>query len=135
LFCFQRTKRPNAGIIFIDEIDAIGMRRQTGPYNSHRDSLNTLLTEMDGFSQNDGIVVIAATNLPDVLDPALSYVLCVRVRVPPSTTDDCANCLLFFLVIRSQTGSIRQAGGGASARHQGPHRHSRSVHEEDTRRS
>lgn len=48
------------------------MRRQTGPYNSHRDSLNTLLTEMDGFSQNDGIVVIAATNLPDVLDPALS---------------------------------------------------------------
>ena len=67
---FERARASKPAIIFIDEIDAIGVRR--GTTNHGIDSIiNQLLVEMDGITENDGIIVIAATNRPDVLDPAL----------------------------------------------------------------
>ncbi len=71
---FQRAKENAPCIIFIDEIDAVGRQRGTGigGGNDEREqTLNQLLTEMDGFQGNSGTIVIAATNRPDVLDPAL----------------------------------------------------------------
>lgn len=67
---FQLAKKNAPCIIFVDEIDAIGGKRKED-YQSSRMSLNQLLVEMDGFSPNEGIVVIGATNMVDVLDPAL----------------------------------------------------------------
>ena len=61
-------------IIFIDEIDAVGRHRGAGLGGGHDEreqTLNQLLVEMDGFEGNEGVIVIAATNRPDVLDPAL----------------------------------------------------------------
>merc|ERR1712173_357480 len=61
-------------IIFIDEIDAVGRHRGAGMGGGHDEreqTLNQLLVEMDGFEGNEGVIVIAATNRPDVLDPAL----------------------------------------------------------------
>lgn len=73
---FKRAKEKAPCIIFIDEIDAIGrVRNSAGAFagNDERDqTINQLLTEMDGFSANLGVVVIAATNRPDILDPALT---------------------------------------------------------------
>jgi cell division protease FtsH len=72
LFATAREKKPS--IIFVDEIDAIGRKRGTGLGGGHDEreqTLNQLLAEMDGFEQAEGIVVLAATNRPDVLDPAL----------------------------------------------------------------
>ena len=67
---FERARQSKPSIIFIDEIDAIGVRR--GTTNHGIDSIiNQLLVELDGITENDGIIVIAATNRPDVLDPAL----------------------------------------------------------------
>jgi cell division protease FtsH len=71
---FQEAKSSAPSIIFIDEIDAVGRSRGTGFGGGHDEreqTLNQLLSEMDGFSRNDLTVVIAATNRPDVLDPAL----------------------------------------------------------------
>ena len=71
---FQQAKRNAPCLIFIDEIDAVGRQRGTGLGGGHDEreqTLNQLLTEMDGFGANEGIIVIAATNRPDVLDPAL----------------------------------------------------------------
>ncbi len=71
---FTMAKNASPAIIFIDEIDAIGRMRGTGlgGGNDEREqTLNQILTEMDGFSQNEKVIVMAATNRPDVLDPAL----------------------------------------------------------------
>ncbi len=71
---FEQAKRQSPCIIFIDEIDAVGRHRGAGLGGGHDEreqTLNQLLVEMDGFEANDGVIVIAATNRPDVLDPAL----------------------------------------------------------------
>ncbi len=71
---FETARRHPASIVFIDEIDAVGRQRGTGLGGGHDEreqTLNQLLVEMDGFGSTDGIIVIAATNRPDVLDPAL----------------------------------------------------------------
>lgn len=71
---FNRAKRQAPCIIFIDELDAIGKTRGSNPNlgNDEREqTLNQLLTEMDGFNGNDGVIVVAATNRPEILDPAL----------------------------------------------------------------
>ena len=71
---FDQAKKQSPCIIFIDEIDAVGRHRGAGVGGGHDEreqTLNQLLVEMDGFEGNDGVIVIAATNRPDVLDPAL----------------------------------------------------------------
>lgn len=71
---FEQAKKNEPCIIFIDEIDAVGRQRGTGLGGGHDEreqTLNQLLVEMDGFGVNEGIIMIAATNRPDILDPAL----------------------------------------------------------------
>ena len=71
---FKTAKENSPAIIFIDEVDAVGRQRGAGLGGGHDEreqTLNQILSEMDGFSQNDFVIVIAATNRPDVLDPAL----------------------------------------------------------------
>ena len=71
---FQQAKKESPSIIFIDEIDAVGRHRGAGMGGGHDEreqTLNQMLVEMDGFGVNDGVIVIAATNRPDILDPAL----------------------------------------------------------------
>ncbi len=71
---FQKAKKSSPSIIFIDEIDAVGRHRGAGMGGGHDEreqTLNQLLVEMDGFGVNEGVIVIAATNRPDILDPAL----------------------------------------------------------------
>jgi len=71
---FEQAKRNPASIVFIDEIDAVGRRRGAGLGGGHDEreqTLNQLLVEMDGFGTNEGVIILAATNRPDILDPAL----------------------------------------------------------------
>lgn len=72
---FEAARKAAPSIIFLDEIDAIGRKRggtlMAGGHDEREQTLNQILTEMDGFSSSDGVVVLAATNRPDVLDPAL----------------------------------------------------------------
>lgn len=71
---FEQAKKNSPCIIFIDEIDAVGRQRGAGVGGGHDEreqTLNQLLVEMDGFNANEGIIIIAATNRPDILDPAL----------------------------------------------------------------
>ncbi len=71
---FDKAKKEAPAIIFIDEIDAVGRHRGAGMGGGHDEreqTLNQLLVEMDGFGANEGVIVIAATNRPDILDPAL----------------------------------------------------------------
>lgn len=71
---FDQAKKQSPAIIFIDEIDAVGRHRGAGMGGGHDEreqTLNQLLVEMDGFGANEGVIIIAATNRPDILDPAL----------------------------------------------------------------
>lgn len=71
---FEQAKKNRPCIIFIDEIDAVGRKRGAGMGGGHDEreqTLNQLLVEMDGFGKNEGVIMIAATNRPDILDPAL----------------------------------------------------------------
>lgn len=72
---FDQAKKNSPAIVFIDEIDAVGRQRGTGLGGGHDEreqTLNQLLVEMDGFGANEGVIVIAATNRSDILDPALT---------------------------------------------------------------
>ena len=71
---FEQAKKMAPAIVFIDEIDAVGRKRGTGLGGGHDEkeqTLNQLLVEMDGFARTEGVIVLAATNRPDILDPAL----------------------------------------------------------------
>ena len=71
---FEQAKKVAPAIVFIDEIDAVGRKRGSGLGGGHDEkeqTLNQLLVEMDGFGKNEGVIVLAATNRPDILDPAL----------------------------------------------------------------
>ena len=71
---FEEAKKISPSIIFIDEIDAVGRHRGAGMGGGHDEreqTLNQLLVEMDGFANNEGVIILAATNRPDILDPAL----------------------------------------------------------------
>src|SRR5699024_12147897 len=71
---FENAKKNSPCIIFIDEIDAVGRQRGAGLGGGHDEreqTLNQLLVEMDGFGSNEGSIIIAATNRPDILDPTL----------------------------------------------------------------
>lgn len=71
---FAQAKKAESAIIFVDELDAVGRQRSAGQSNVHEEreqTLNQLLVELDGFDERDRVVVLAATNRPDVLDPAL----------------------------------------------------------------
>jgi cell division protease FtsH len=105
---FEQGKKNAPCIIFIDEIDAVGRHRGAGLGGGHDEreqTLNQLLVEMDGFESNEGVILIAATNRPDVLDPAL---------LRPGRFDR----------------RIRRE----SSRRQGPRRHPRGPHQEDSAR-
>ena len=87
---FKQAKEKAPCIVFIDEIDAIGQKRSGGPYggNDEREqTLNQLLTEMDGFEGNNGVIILAATNRPESLDPALTRPGRFDRRVPVELPD------------------------------------------------
>jgi ATP-dependent metalloprotease len=68
---FQTARKKQPAIIFIDELDAIGGKRSSRDQHYMKQTLNQLLVEMDGFQQDEGVIVIAATNFPESLDQAL----------------------------------------------------------------
>ena len=87
---FKQAKEKAPCIVFIDEIDAIGQKRNSGQYggNDEREqTLNQLLTEMDGFESNNGVIILAATNRPESLDPALTRPGRFDRRVPVELPD------------------------------------------------
>jgi cell division protease FtsH len=89
---FIQGKKSAPCIIFIDEIDAVGRHRGAGLGGGHDEreqTLNQLLVEMDGFEANEGLILISATNRPDVLDPAL---LSTRRKSPSAKTSTSRSC-------------------------------------------
>ena len=87
---FKQAKEKAPCIVFIDEIDAIGQKRNSGAYGGNDEraqTLNQLLTEMDGFENNNGVIILAATNRPESLDPALTRPGRFDRRVPVELPD------------------------------------------------
>ncbi len=84
---FKQAKEKAPCIVFIDEIDAIGQKRSLGGNDEREQTLNQLLTEMDGFEGNNGVIILAATNRPESLDPALTRPGRFDRRVPVELPD------------------------------------------------
>ena len=130
---FKQAKEKAPCIVFIDEIDAIGKKRDGGKFGGGNDereqTLNQLLTEMDGFEGSNGVIILAATNRPESLDPALTRPgrfdrrvpvelpdlqgvkpssASTRRRLRPSRTSICADCAHGIRRIRRGTGEHRQ---------------------------
>ena len=88
---FKQAKEKAPCIVFIDEIDAIGKKRDGGKFGGGNDereqTLNQLLTEMDGFEGSNGVIILAATNRPESLDPALTRPGRFDRRVPVELPD------------------------------------------------
>ena len=148
---FEQAKKNAPCIVFIDEIDAVGRQRGAGlgGGNDEREqTLNQLLVEMDGFEGNAGVIVIAATNRPDVLDPALmrpgrfdrqvvvplpdirgrEQILLVHMRKVPMAPDVKADIIARGTpgILRRRSRQPRQRGGAVRrARQQAPRRHGR----------
>ena len=100
---FDTARKSPASIVFIDEIDAVGRQRGTGLGGGHDEreqTLNQLLVEMDGFGSHDGIIVIAATNRPDILDPALLRPGRFDRQITVNTPD--INCRVEILKVHSR---------------------------------
>src|SRR5690606_32471813 len=100
---FEQGKKNAPCIIFIDEIDAVGRHRGAGLGGGHDEreqTLNQLLVEMDGFESNEGVILIAATNRPDVLDPALQRPGRLDGRIPAPRPD--LNCRLGALKVHTR---------------------------------
>ena len=95
---FDQAKKNAPCIVFIDEIDAVGRQRGAGLGGGHDEreqTLNQLLVEMDGFGANEGIIMIAATNRPDILDPALLRPAALTARLwwtNPTCAADAPSC-------------------------------------------
>lgn len=86
---FKQAKEKAPCIVFIDEIDAIGKKRDgsVGGNDEREQTLNQLLTEMDGFEENTGVIILAATNRPEALDPALTRPGRFDRRIPVELPD------------------------------------------------
>ena len=122
---FEQAKKHAPCIIFIDEIDAVGRHRGAGLGGGHDEreqTLNQLLVEMDGFEGNEGIIVIAATNRPDVLDPALlrpgRFDRQVVVRAARSCAD--ANRFSRFICAKCRSRPMSTARSSRAARRDFP---------------
>ena len=116
---FRQAKEKAPCIVFIDEIDAIGQKRNSGNLggNDEREqTLNQLLTEMDGFESNTGVIILAATNRPDSLDPALTRPGRFDRRVPVELPD--LKGREEILKVHAEKGG---AGPGHRLQHCGPH--------------
>jgi ATP-dependent Zn protease len=148
---FEQGKKNAPCIIFIDEIDAVGRHRGAGlgGGNDEREqTLNQMLVEMDGFESNEGVILIAATNRPDVLDPALlrpgrfdrqvvvpnpdvmgrEKILRVHMRKVPLASDvePEDHRARHAGLLRRRPGEPRERGGAARGPHRPPHgRHAR----------
>lgn len=77
---FAAAKKKAPCIVFIDEIDAVGSKRNARDQSYMRQTLNQLLVELDGFSANESVIFIAATNTPDVLDKVLYCISCTQIQ-------------------------------------------------------
>ena len=121
---FKQAKEKAPCIVFIDEIDAIGQKRSGGQYggNDEREqTLNQLLTEMDGFEGNNGVIILAATNRPESLDPALTRPGRFDRRVPVELPDLAGRTAILKLHAKNvkmagpiDFGGIARATSGAS---------------------
>ena len=117
---FKQAKENSPCIIFLDEIDAVGRRRgggfTTGGHDEREQTLNAILVEMDGFNTTDGVIVIAATNRNDVLDPALTRqdvdaVTAVQTVVAHAAVDHIASVVAGQTVIKRVACEVRIARG------------------------
>ena len=100
---FEQAKKNAPCIVFIDEIDAVGRQRGAGLGGGHDEreqTLNQLLVEMDGFEENEGVIVMAATNRPDILDSALLR--------PVVLTDRSLSIFLMLALVRRSSRSMRK---------------------------
>ena len=117
---FEQGKKNAPCIVFIDEIDAVGRHRGAGLGGGHDEreqTLNQLLVEMDGFESNEGVILVAATNRPDVLDPALLRPGRFDRRIVVNRPDVKGREGILGVHTREDSDVRRRGRAGAGARH------------------